>query len=89
MGETLRMRAVQSPVIPVVEALIRDHPGAISLGQGVERLIREHRIAVIPDSTFGLHGHCTVRIACGALTRDTVAEGIGRFVHGLQSIAGS
>ena len=30
-----RMRAVQSPVIPHVAALIRDNPGTISLGQGV------------------------------------------------------
>jgi aspartate/methionine/tyrosine aminotransferase len=30
-----RMQAVQSPVIPIVGRLIRDHPGTISLGQGV------------------------------------------------------
>ena len=30
-----RMNAVQSPVIPIVGKLIRDHPGTISLGQGV------------------------------------------------------
>jgi aspartate/methionine/tyrosine aminotransferase len=30
-----RMDAVQSPIIPVVGQLIRDHPGTISLGQGV------------------------------------------------------
>ena len=29
------MRAVQSPIIPVVAELIRTHPGTISLGQGV------------------------------------------------------
>ena len=29
------MQAVQSPVIPVVAELIRQHPGTISLGQGV------------------------------------------------------
>ena len=29
------MQAVQTPIIPVVAALIRDHPGTISLGQGV------------------------------------------------------
>jgi aspartate/methionine/tyrosine aminotransferase len=29
------MQAVQSPIIPVVGRLIRDHPGTISLGQGV------------------------------------------------------
>jgi aspartate/methionine/tyrosine aminotransferase len=29
------MHAVQTPIIPAVAALIRDHPGTISLGQGV------------------------------------------------------
>jgi len=31
----LRMQAVQTPVIPIVAELIRQHPGTISLGQGV------------------------------------------------------
>jgi len=31
----MRMERVQSPVIPVVGELIRQHPGTISLGQGV------------------------------------------------------
>jgi len=30
-----RMQAVQTPIIPVVADLIRQHPGTISLGQGV------------------------------------------------------
>jgi aspartate/methionine/tyrosine aminotransferase len=33
--ESSRLRAVQSPIIPVVGQLIRNHPGTISLGQGV------------------------------------------------------
>ncbi|MFL2542067.1 MAG: pyridoxal phosphate-dependent aminotransferase [Candidatus Latescibacterota bacterium] len=35
MSNSKRMQAVQSPVIPHVAALIRENPGAISLGQGV------------------------------------------------------
>lgn len=35
MHQSLRMTAVQSPIIPVVGDLIRAHPGTISLGQGV------------------------------------------------------
>ncbi len=35
MVESLRLQMVQSPIIPVVGELIRNHPGAISLGQGV------------------------------------------------------
>src|SRR5688500_18960778 len=30
-----RMQSVQSPIIPIVGAMIRAHPGTISLGQGV------------------------------------------------------
>src|SRR5262249_11745262 len=35
MQESLRLQMVQSPIIPVVGELIRNHPGTISLGQGV------------------------------------------------------
>ena len=35
MEESLRVRSVQSPIIPVVGALIGRHPGTISLGQGI------------------------------------------------------
>ncbi|MCI0591402.1 MAG: pyridoxal phosphate-dependent aminotransferase, partial [Gammaproteobacteria bacterium] len=34
-GPSERMQAVQTPIIPVVGDLIRQHPGTISLGQGV------------------------------------------------------
>jgi len=51
-----------------------------------ERLIREHRVAVIPGTTFGMNKDCYLRVAYGALEKDTVAEGIERLVGGLQSI---
>jgi aspartate/methionine/tyrosine aminotransferase len=35
MMESLRLQTVQTPIIPVVGELIRNHPGVISLGQGV------------------------------------------------------
>lgn len=53
----------------------------------VERLIREHRVAVIPGSTFGLHEGCFLRVSYGALRKETVEEGIGRLVRGLKTIA--
>lgn len=34
-GSSQRLRAVQAPVIPIVAGWIREHPGTISLGQGV------------------------------------------------------
>jgi aspartate/methionine/tyrosine aminotransferase len=51
-----------------------------------ERLIREHRVAVIPGHAFGMENGCYFRVAYGALQKDTVAEGIGRLVTGLRVI---
>jgi len=51
-----------------------------------ERLIREHKVAVIPGPAFGMTDGCYFRVAYGALQRETVAEGIGRLVKGLRAI---
>ncbi|MFC1462087.1 pyridoxal phosphate-dependent aminotransferase [Verrucomicrobiota bacterium] len=56
--------------------------------QVVERLVREHKIAVIPGSTFGIEDGCCLRIAYGALEEHTVADGMDRLVKGLLSICG-
>jgi len=52
----------------------------------VERLVREHRVAVMPGSTFGVADRCALRISYGPLDRDTACEGIGRLVRGLRTI---
>lgn len=52
----------------------------------VERLVKEHGVAAIPGSTFGLTDGCYLRIAYGALQKETVAEGIGRLVRGIRTI---
>ncbi len=54
----------------------------------VEMLVRDHRVAVIPGTTFGIEDHCDLRISYGALEKQTVAEGIGRLVTGLKAILG-
>jgi aspartate/methionine/tyrosine aminotransferase len=51
-----------------------------------ERLIREHKVAVIPGPAFGMTDGCYFRVAYGALQKKTVAEGIGRLVNGLRAI---
>lgn len=51
-----------------------------------ERLVREHKVAVVPGTAFGLTGGCYFRVAYGALRKDTVAEGIGRLVKGIRAI---
>jgi aspartate/methionine/tyrosine aminotransferase len=52
----------------------------------VRRLVEEHRVAVIPGTTFGVQDRCLLRVAYGALQKDTAAEGIGRLVRGLRQI---
>jgi aspartate/methionine/tyrosine aminotransferase len=54
--------------------------------QVAERLIREHKVAVIPGPAFGMTDGCYFRVAYGALQKETVAEGIGRLVTGLRTI---
>jgi aspartate/methionine/tyrosine aminotransferase len=52
----------------------------------VERLIREFGVAVIPGNAFGIERGCHLRLAYGALNRETIAEGVGRLVRGLTAI---
>ena len=52
-----------------------------------ERLIRDHRVAVIPGNAFGLTQGCYLRVAYGALQSETAAEAIGRLVRGVRALA--
>jgi aspartate/methionine/tyrosine aminotransferase len=54
--------------------------------QIVKRLIKEHKIAVIPGETFGMNDGCYVRIAYGALDKKTSSMGIQRLIAGLTDI---
>jgi aspartate/methionine/tyrosine aminotransferase len=51
-----------------------------------ERLIREHGVAVIPGNAFGLQRGCHLRVAYGALQKETASEGIGRLARGLRTL---
>ncbi|WP_224086647.1 pyridoxal phosphate-dependent aminotransferase [Nostoc sp. MS1] len=55
----------------------------------VKRLIQEYKVAVIPGTTFGMENGCYLRVAYGALQKDTVTEGIDRLVQGLKTIVGT
>lgn len=50
------------------------------------RLIKDYHVGVIPGSTFGFKARPYLRIAYGALQRETVAEAIGRVATGLTEI---
>ncbi len=52
----------------------------------VKRLIQEYKVAVIPGTTFGMNNGCYLRVAYGALQKNTAQEGMNRLVQGLQII---
>lgn len=52
------------------------------------RLIREHKVAVIPGGTFGATGATYLRVAYGALQPETLMEAVGRLCRGLSAITG-
>jgi aspartate/methionine/tyrosine aminotransferase len=60
--------------------------GNVDPMETAERLIREHKVAVIPGTAFGMTEGCYFRVAYGALQKETVSEGIGRLVRGLRAI---
>jgi aspartate/methionine/tyrosine aminotransferase len=61
-------------------------PTALDPMRLVERLAREHRVAVIPGSTVGITDRCALRVSYGPLDPATACEGIGRLVTGLRAI---
>jgi len=65
--------------------LLRVHKNMDSMDL-TRRLIEEHKVAVIPGGTFGIGQGCYLRIAFGALHKDTAAEAMHRLVGGLNSI---
>ena len=95
LDETRRQvrSALQAPGLPceVPDALgafyffVRVHTRIDSLTLA-ERLIRRHRIAVMPGQAFGATDRCAIRISYGALDPTTVAEGTARLVTGLAEL---
>ncbi len=51
-----------------------------------ERLIQEHKVAVIPSTAFGLTDGCYLRVAYGALSEEVAAEAVERLSRGLRQI---
>jgi len=65
--------------------LVRVHASMDPL-QLVERLVRQHRVAAVPGTAFGLGG-CHLRVSYGALDARTVEEGMTRLVAALRALA--
>jgi len=54
----------------------------------MERLIREHRVALVSGDSFGLRG-CCLRLSYGMLQAVDLAEALDRLRHGLLALAGA
>lgn len=67
--------------------LVRVHRGGDSVDL-VERLIREHRIAVIPGAAFGMDDGCYLRVGYGAADATAMEEGMRRLVAGIRALDG-
>ncbi|MDJ0508057.1 MAG: pyridoxal phosphate-dependent aminotransferase [Crocosphaera sp.] len=52
----------------------------------VTKLIKNYQIAVLPGKTFGIEKGCYLRIAYGALQKETATAGIQRLVKGLKQL---
>lgn len=54
----------------------------------VKTLINEFKVGVLPGSTFGMTAGCYLRIAYGALRKETAQIAIERLVQGLKELSG-
>jgi aspartate/methionine/tyrosine aminotransferase len=54
-----------------------------------ERLIRRHRVAVVPGSAFGALSGCYLRVSFGAVDEPVMTDGLARLVLGLRTMAES
>ncbi len=52
----------------------------------VKQLINKYHVAVLPGTTFGMNQGCYLRVAYGALQKETAKEGIERLVNGLHQL---
>ena len=88
MAEALSQPGVPCDVPPALGAFyyflrVRTSMDALTM---TERLIREHRVAVLPGPAFGASQGCHIRVAYGALDARTAEEGINRLVKGLKDL---
>ena len=63
--------------------LLRVHTNVESM-ELARQLIGQYKVAVIPGMTFGIEDKCYLRVAYGALQKDTATEGMSRLVKGLK-----
>ena len=75
-----------APLDGAFYALLQLH-SPLSADTAMERLIREHRVALVSGSSFGLGG-CCLRLSYGMLQPEPLAEALRRLQHGLWALSG-
>ena len=85
--EALRGRCDVSPSEGAFYLFLRLHTDAHPMTV-VERLIREHGVAVMPGTDFSVGDDCCLRVSYGGLPQAMAAEGVGRLVRGVKAILG-
>lgn len=84
-----RLAGVDGCVVPSVSGafyfLIRVGTSLTAMDV-VERLVRDHRVAVIPGNAFGLEQGCHLRVAYAALPGSEILEGVDRLARGLAAL---
>jgi aspartate/methionine/tyrosine aminotransferase len=73
------------PVSGAFYFLLRIH-GRVDPLVLVERLIREHGVALLPGNAFGLTDGCYLRLSYGAVSADRLGDGLERLARGLRAI---
>lgn len=63
-------------------------PTSIPSMELVQRLIRQHGVAVIPGNAFGVENECCLRVAYGSLETPQAGDAFRRLVEGLERILG-
>jgi len=86
--EALRGRCDVSPSEGAIYLFLRLHMDGHPMTV-IERLVKEHGVAVLPGTDFGVADACSLRVSYGALPQAMAAEGVGRLVRGLKAIIGN
>jgi aspartate/methionine/tyrosine aminotransferase len=88
MLEALRQPGVPADVPDVDGAFyfLLKIPSAMDSLTMAERLVKEHRVAVMPGTAFGLRDGCYLRLSYGRLDEASGAVGVARLVVGLRAL---
>lgn len=80
LGDTCRLSASTGAFYVLVRLEADMNPLLLT-----QRLIREHGVAVLPGSAFGIEESCAIRVSYGALEPDSAIAGVKRLANGIRT----